>query len=130
MDFMDNVKRVAAETAQAAVKKSGELVETAKIKYAIFDLKNEIRKTYEEIGSEVYRRYAEGAESEESVRQKCLRIDALNHEIEQLGRKLGGLKNEVICAQCGKSCRIEMEYCPYCGCRLERDNVVEAEIFE
>ncbi len=130
MDFMDNVKRVAAETAQAAVKKSGELMETAKIKYAIFDLKNEIRKTYEEIGSDIYRQYSEDADAAESVRQKCLRIDALNHEIAQLSRKLGDLKNVVECAQCGKSCKIEMEYCPYCGSRLERSNVVEAEIFD
>lgn len=130
MDFMDNVKRVAAETAQAAVKKSGELVETAKIKYAIFDLKNEIRKTYEEIGAEVYRQYSEGAESSESLRQKCLRVDTLNYEIAQQSRKLGDLKNAVECARCGKTCKIEMEYCPYCGCRLERENVVDAEIFE
>lgn len=129
MDFMDNMKRVASETAQAAVKKSGELVETAKIKYAIFDLKNEIKKTYEEIGRELYRQYSENADAAECVRQKCLRIDALNHEIAQLSRKLGDLKNMIECVQCRKTCKIEMEYCPYCGCRLERENTADGEFF-
>ena len=137
MDFLNNVKKVAADTAQvaantaqAAVKKSGELVETAKVKYAIFDLKNEIRSLYEKIGTEVYNNYAGNAEVSETVNRLCAEIDGCHARIAELTRQLGDLKKMVSCARCGRQCQIDMEYCPYCGSRLNEREAVEAEVPE
>ena len=88
MDFMDNLKKAVTDTANAAAKKTGELVETSKIKYSMYDLKNEIEKIYTEIGRELYIARGEDRNISDSVMEKCEKIDALNEQLGELKSKL------------------------------------------
>ncbi len=88
MDFMENLKKAAADTAQTVAKKTGRFVENSKTKYSIFDLKNEIEKIYTEIGGQVYKSYKSDENIAEYIENKCAEIDLLNRKIEELQGKL------------------------------------------
>ncbi len=88
MDFMDNLKKAVSDTAQTAVKKTGEFVENSKTKYSIYDLKNEIEKRYTELGKEIYEARAEDRNIADFVEEKCVEIDGLKEKSEELRKKL------------------------------------------
>ena len=88
MKFWENLKTAAGKTVNTVVKKTGEVVEDSKVKYAIFDLKNEIEKTYAEIGKEIYLGYKEDRSVAEFIEEKCATIDKFNEEISELQSKL------------------------------------------
>lgn len=136
MDFLDNVKKIVTDTAQTAVKKSGEIIESTKIKYNIFDLKNDIDKIYREIGEEIYNKFENEADVFDSVTQKCELIKEKNKMIAQLEKEIAELKNFVKCENCYSDCERTMKYCPKCGCILhssndgDNDKAFDAEVID
>ena len=89
MKFVENLKKAAENTFHTVTKKTGEFVEDSKTKYSIFDLKNEIEKTYTEMGKEIYLASKEDKNVADFIENKCAEIDKLNAEIEELQKKLG-----------------------------------------
>ncbi|MBR5614835.1 MAG: zinc-ribbon domain-containing protein [Clostridia bacterium] len=88
MKFIENLKKAAENTVNTVAKKTGELVEDSKTKYSIFDLNNEIEKTYTEIGKEIYAGYKEDRNVADFIEEKCQAIDKLNADIDALKQKL------------------------------------------
>ncbi len=88
MNFFENLKKAVTDTAEVAVKKTGDLVETSKTKYSIYDLKNEIEKIYAEIGKAVYNGYKEDINISDVLEKKCLEIDDLVSKMDILKQKL------------------------------------------
>ena len=84
MEYWENVKKTTADMSYKVVKKTEELVETSKIKYRIYDVKNQIGKLHAQIGKEVYEAYAYGREVSGLVEDKCREIDVLNEKLEDL----------------------------------------------
>ncbi len=88
MDFLSNVKKMFTDTTKTVAKKTGELVETSKTKYSIYDAKNDIEKIYTDIGREIYAGYKEDRNVAEFIEEKCKEIDALVEKMETLKDKL------------------------------------------
>lgn len=88
MNFFENLKKAVGDTAQFAVKKTGDIVETSKTKYSVYDLKNEIEKRYAEIGKEVYDCFREDRNNSEFIEKKCMEINELNEKMDILKQKL------------------------------------------
>lgn len=88
MNFWENLKRAASDTAQTAVRKTGDIVETSKTKYSVFDLKNEIEKRYAEIGKEVYECFKDDRNNSEFIEEKCAEIRELHEKMDILKQKL------------------------------------------
>ena len=88
MKFFENLKKAVIDTAEVAAKKTGDLLETSKTKYSIYDLKNEIEKIYTEIGEAVYGAYKDDVNVSELLEKKCSEIDVLASEIDALKQKL------------------------------------------
>lgn len=85
MAFMDNLKRVFENTARVAVKKSGEVIETAKNKYTEFDLNGEIESLYVKLGKLVYVSYnSEDADVAEEITVLCDKIAVKLSELESV----------------------------------------------
>ena len=118
MDFFENVKNVVESTAEVVAKKSGELFETSKIRYSVYDLNAEIKKLFNTLGELVYTNYKSGEDAEERISELCGQIDAKYKEIAALKEQLSEIKNEVTCPVCGQSCRYDTNYCPNCGSEL------------
>jgi len=113
MDFQD-VKKVVSDAAHKVAQKSGEAVEYGKIKYAIYDIQNDINKIFTSLGQDVYENYKSESECGD-VSQSCEIIDAKKQEIEELEAKLADLKNNKKCPDCGKVTKKEDAFCPACG---------------
>ena len=125
MDFLDQVKKTAADVAQKVSQKSGELVEISKIKYEVYDLNSDIKKLYTEIGKNVYALMRRD-ELPEEVSMKCEIIEAKLAKIEALKRKEKNLKQQITCPVCHRECGKDDAVCPYCGADLAVE--VDAEV--
>lgn len=125
MDFLENLKNVVTETTQTVVKKSGEFVDASKTKYAIFDLNNDIKKLYSEIGKLTYLSVEKEEDHTDSIKMKCEIISAKLARIDALknSTKEGSFK----CPFCGKPSDSSMNFCPSCGADMtvEVDGEVE-----
>lgn len=85
MAFMDNLKRAFENTARVAVKKSGEVFETAKNKYTEFDLNGELESLYAKLGKLIYTSYtSDDADVTEEVNALCDKIAAKREELENV----------------------------------------------
>ncbi len=88
MDFLSNMQKFLTNTTEIVVQKTGELVETSKVKYSIFDIRNDIEKICTEIGEKIYEGYRNEENVAEFIEEKCLEIDKLNEKMELLKKKL------------------------------------------
>ncbi len=122
MDFLENVKKVVTETAQTVAKKSGEVIESSKIQYAIFDLKNDIKKLYDELGRLTYFAVKHNEDNADEIQLKCDIIEEKLARIEALKNRTGEVTAK--CPTCGRKSDADGKYCPTCGA----DMTVDVEI--
>ena len=125
-EILANVKNVVNDTAQTVAKKSGEIWDASKTKYAIFDLNNDIKKLYFEIGKLTYLSVEKEEDHTDSIRMKCEIVSAKLARIEAL--KNNGGKGDFKCPVCGKPSDSTMSFCPSCGADMTVD--VEGEVEE
>ncbi len=125
MEFLESVKNVVTDAAQIVVKKSGELIESSKVKYAIFELKGDIKKLYEEIGQLTYQTIESDGDYAQDIQAKCAIITAKLAKIEHL--KTSGTVGET-CPSCGREADADSECCPSCGADMVQE--VETEVLD
>ncbi len=125
-EILANVKNAVNDTAQTVAKKSGEIWDASKTKYAIFDLNNDIKKLYYEIGKLTYLSVEKEEDHTDSIRMKCEIVSAKLARIEAL--KNNGGKGDFKCPVCGKPSDSTMSFCPSCGADMTVD--VEGEVEE
>ena len=87
MSFGENLKRIVSNTARMAVKKSEEVIETAKNKYNEFDLNGEIDGLYRELGKMVYTAFKEDLDGSDEIKDLCSKIDDKRSELESIKNK-------------------------------------------
>jgi predicted RNase H-like nuclease (RuvC/YqgF family) len=82
------------EQASMIVQKSGELMESGKIRYNIAHLEREINTFKSELGHTLYKAYKDGSSAETELKVLCGKIDEKYQEIEKLQQQLDALKNK------------------------------------
>ncbi len=110
-------------------KKAGEVKEVTKIKYQIFDLNNDVKKLYSEIGKKVYEEMGMSPALPDDVLMKCEILEAKLAKIAALQAKESKIAEgdvDIICPVCSNLCDIEENFCPVCGAALVEE--VEAEV--
>jgi uncharacterized coiled-coil DUF342 family protein len=117
MSVFNNFTKKVSETAKAAAKKSGDIVEMTKINMSIGAEEDKIKKAYAEIGKKIYELSASGAEIPESVKEQCDAINTYESTIEELKQKILEYKNIKVCASCGTELDLETVFCPKCGAK-------------
>ena len=119
MDFMSIVREKASAIAIGAVKTSGVVMETVKSNFAIAGKEQETAKTFKELGELIYDAYKKGEEFDaDAVAEKCVLLDEVHAEIEELRNKLKGLKKIKTCPSCNSSVKEEHSFCPFCGSEI------------
>lgn len=124
MSNFENFTKRVAETAKAAVRKSGDIVEVTKLNLNIGTEEDKIKKLYVDMGRMVYELYLNGDEVSSVLVDNCEKVG--NHEkaIQELRQKILQLKNMKACQECGSEIEMDFEYCPRCGGRQEEQPVV------
>ena len=125
MSVLDSITRKVTDTAKAAAKISGSVVEITKLNMSINAEEEKIRKLYTEIGKQLYEDYTDGKAVSEELLRKCVKIDEIFENIADMKDKILELRNVKACPNCGTILAIEMEYCHKCG--KKQEDIPEAE---
>jgi|LSQX01.3.fsa_nt_gb ribosomal protein S27AE len=126
MSVLDNITRKVTDTAKAAAKRSGSVVEVTKLNMSINTEEEKVRKLYTEMGRQLYEDYNEGKMVGDKLLEKCEKIDEIIGNIDMMREKILELKNVKACPNCGMVLAIDMEYCYKCG-RKQEDIDQESE---
>jgi hypothetical protein len=115
MSVLDNITKKVTDTAKAAAKKSGSVVEVTRLNMNISAEEEKIRKIYTEMGKLLYEDYTEGKPVSERLLAHCEKIDGMIAAIDEMREKVLELKNVKACPNCGMELQVDMEYCYKCG---------------
>jgi ribosomal protein S27AE len=119
VSVLDNITKKVTDTAKAAAKLSGSVVEVTRLNMSINAEEEKVRKIYTEMGKQVYEDYNEGKLVGEKLLEKCVKIDEIIANIDAMKEKILELKNVKACPNCGLVLAIDMEYCYKCGKKQE-----------
>lgn len=119
MTLLDNITKKVTETARAAARKSGDLVEVTKLYMSIGAEEDKIDKVYVQIGKVVYERYTEGKAIDEELKILCEEIKGYMDNISDMKQKIFELKKIKYCPACDTELDIEAAYCFRCGAKQE-----------
>ncbi len=119
MAFLENLGKKVGEAAQAAAKKSGELVEITKLNVNIGSEEDKIQKLYTQIGKSVYEKYSVSGDADENVVENCETIKVHEHNIKTLREKILEVKNVKTCTHCGAEMEKTQVFCSKCGTKNE-----------
>ena len=136
MEFFDKLSKKASEAYKITADKTGKLAKETKLKLKISELKSEINTIYTEIGKKAYEKHTlkNGKENCtenvcEEIKEKCLKIDMLSDEIDNLLKQCLELKDKKQCENCYAEIEKDVKFCPHCGAKQE-ESAVEAEVLE
>ncbi len=115
MAFLENL----GKAAQAAAKKSGELVEVTKLNVNINSEEDKIQKLYTQIGKSVFQRYSATGESSDEIKETCEAITVHEQNIKSLREKIAELKGTKQCIGCGAEMERTQIFCSKCGTKNE-----------
>lgn len=119
MAFLGNLGKKVGEAAQAAAKKSGELVEVTKLNVNINSEEDKIQKLYSRIGKAIYERYGASDAADEGIREFCEDIRVHEQNIKALRDKIAEVKGTKQCVGCGAEMERDQVFCSKCGAKNE-----------
>lgn len=119
MAFLENLGKKVGEAAQAAAKKSGELVEITKLNVNIGSEEDKIQKIYSQIGKNLFEKYKASGAVDEDFREACETIKVHEQNIASLKDKIMELKSIKACIGCGAEMDRTQAFCSKCGARNE-----------
>lgn len=121
MGMFDDLCGKAKDVADAAGKKTGEIVELTKYKMKASQLHSDIRAAHEKLGSAVYSMVKADYENPELINSMAEEIDELMAKLKEIEDKISELKRVVKCPCCGANNAQDSSYCSQCGCKLGAD---------
>jgi predicted nucleic acid-binding Zn ribbon protein len=119
MAFLENLGKKVGEAAQAAAKKSGELVEITKLNVNINSEEDKIQKLYSQIGKAIFEKYKVQGVAEDDIKEACENIIVHEQNIKSLREKIAEVKGTKQCIGCGAEMERNQVFCSKCGTRNE-----------
>lgn len=119
MAFLENLGKRVGEAAQAAAKKSGELVEITKLNVNISSEEDKIQKLYTQIGKTLYEKYAATGVADDNAKESCEAVRVHEQNIKALKDKILDLKGAKLCSGCGAEMEKDQLYCSKCGTKSD-----------
>ena len=108
----------ANQTARAAGKKAGQMVDVAKLNVQLFDLNGEYGEILRQLGQVLYDTHRGREEDGEKISALLERADELNGRIDELKERIAALRQTKACPACGAACGREDSFCRRCGAPL------------
>lgn len=109
--------RGAASAASAVSRRTGELVESARLRLRASSLEASVEETLEQVGAMLYATHTGTPANSETLQRKLEEIDRLNAELAEVNRRLGRT-DTAVCPVCGAKSRSGDMFCRNCGGRL------------
>lgn len=119
MSFFENLGKKVGEAAQAAARKSSEIVEVTKLNASINAEEDTIQKLYSEIGKKVFENFEQTGTADELVKEACEQLVSHRENIKNLKEKIAEVKGIKSCINCGTEMERTQLFCSKCGTRNE-----------
>lgn len=132
MGFFDNLGKKASKAYDVTAEKTGKLAKEAKFRMKINENKSDINDLYKEIGRKVYEKHVreENIDIKTELEEECTKIDVLSAEIETCLKSILELKDKRQCEKCHAEIDANNDFCPKCGAKQPRAEVLDAEVVE
>lgn len=132
MEFFDKIGKKASEAYKVTADKTGKMAKEAKLKMKTAELKSQVNDIYKEIGKKVYEKHIreENIDIKTELEEECTKIDVLSAEIESNLKECLDLRDKKKCQKCFKEIDKNMNFCPECGTKQEKDPAREVEILD
>lgn len=118
MGFVDEAVVKAKEVFDVAAKKTGDVVETQKLKFKATQLKADMTKDFEELGREYFAQIKEGLDATEKAQTLVANIEAKNNEYIELQEQIDEYRNVNVCQNCKAKNSKDAVFCNKCGQQL------------
>ncbi|NLH96414.1 MAG: zinc ribbon domain-containing protein [Clostridiaceae bacterium] len=119
MQFFENLGKKVGEAAQAAAKKSSELVEITKLNASINSEEDKIQKLYSQIGKTIFENFEQTGTADDAVKEACVQITEHMANIKAYREKIAELKGIKSCINCGAEMERTQLFCGKCGTKNE-----------
>lgn len=116
MAFFDKIGQTISAGVSSVSDSTKTFAGTAKLNSQINTAKNNIKKTYEDMGKYYYDN--RGSISTAELDRMCGEIDKLNDEIHDLELKVKLAKGIVPCSNCGADVSVNSSFCANCGAKV------------
>lgn len=117
IDF-EKIKSTITKVAIKAKEKSGNMVEVAKNKYKLAEIKSSINEKYKEIGKLVYE--SDEEDVTEKIEKICVEITELKEKAIDMQSVVDDILNKKQCPDCGERIEKSYTFCPKCGSNFEQ----------
>jgi len=119
MQFFENLGKKVGEAAQAAAKKSSELVEITKLNASISSEEDKIQKLYVQIGKTIFEKFEQTGTADDTVKEACVQITEHMANVKAYKEKIAELKGVKTCINCGAEMERTQLFCGKCGTKNE-----------
>ena len=123
MEFFDMIGKKASEAYKITADKTGKLAKETKLKIRMGEIKAQTSEIYQEIGKKVYEKHVreEDISIKEELEEECTKLDSLLNQCLEL-------RDKKQCPSCFAKIDKDMNYCPNCGLKQEKEEVSEEEL--
>ena len=108
----------AADSARAAGKKAGQMVDVAKLNVQLFDLNGEYNDILRQLGQVMVDTHRGQVPEGTMVTALLGQADEKTGKINELKNRIADLKQAQTCPACGEPCGRNDKFCRACGARL------------
>lgn len=114
--------------AKNAVQKSSEVMEITKLNLNINTEEDALNDLFIKLGKYCFEKYTNGDITDNTVAELCEEVKIHQENISYFREKIREIKNQIICASCGKENLKTNEVCSKCGKSLAvKDEITDVE---
>ena len=130
MEIFDKIGKKASEAYKITADKTGKLAKETKLKLRMGEIKTKTNEIYQEIGKKVYEKHVreEDISIKEELEEECTKLDVLSDEMDSLLNQCLELRNKKQCPSCFAKIDKDMNYCPNCGVKQEKEELYEENL--
>lgn len=124
-DFFEDLGKRISETAEVVTKKTEEVVELQKLKNQIRTMERSNDRDIRDLGRMVYEKYQMQEIMDAEVTEICEMIEKREEAIADYEKEMNKKRHGDICESCHAPVSKEMQFCPQCGEKIDRETVDE-----
>ena len=117
-ELLERVRGTAGDTARAAGRMAGQMVDVAKLNVQLFDLNGEYNDVLRQLGQVMVDTHHGQSEDPETVAALLERADETAERAAELKARIADLRQSQTCPACGAPCGKGDKFCRACGRQL------------
>ena len=117
-ELLERVRGTAGDTARAAGRMAGQMVDVAKLNVQLFDLNGEYNDVLRQLGQVMVNTHHGQSEDPEKVAALLERADETAERAAELKARIADLRQSQTCPACGAPCGKGDKFCRACGRQL------------